>query len=78
MAMIMALAVAIGCWMRRGCWKWQAQLPIGAHGWPIIGETIEFVSRAYSSRPESFMEKRRDMLVSNKPLLSNKISVQVD
>ncbi|CAK7356847.1 unnamed protein product [Dovyalis caffra] len=30
-------------------------------GWPFIGETIDFVSCAYSDRPESFMDKRRRM-----------------
>ncbi|KAJ7963165.1 putative Cytochrome P450 [Quillaja saponaria] len=37
------------------------QLPSGTFGWPFIGETIEFVSCAYSDRPESFMDKRRHM-----------------
>ncbi|XP_034891165.1 3-epi-6-deoxocathasterone 23-monooxygenase CYP90D1 [Populus alba] len=36
-------------------------LPLGALGWPFIGETIDFVSCAYSDRPESFMDKRRRM-----------------
>ncbi|RWW28435.1 hypothetical protein BHE74_00007987 [Ensete ventricosum] len=36
-----------------------ARLPKGALGWPLIGETLEFVSCAYSPRPESFMDKRR-------------------
>nr|QWK52322.1 cytochrome P450 90D1 [Isatis tinctoria] len=35
--------------------------PQGSLGWPIIGETIEFVSSAYSDHPESFMDKRRLM-----------------
>ncbi|KAJ6348239.1 hypothetical protein OIU76_004664 [Salix suchowensis] len=34
-------------------------VPLGARGWPFIGETIDFVSCAYSDRPESFMDKRR-------------------
>ncbi|KAJ6696284.1 3-EPI-6-DEOXOCATHASTERONE 23-MONOOXYGENASE CYP90D1 [Salix koriyanagi] len=36
-------------------------IPLGARGWPFIGETIDFVSCAYSDRPESFMDKRRRM-----------------
>ncbi|XP_048336113.2 3-epi-6-deoxocathasterone 23-monooxygenase CYP90D1 isoform X2 [Ziziphus jujuba] len=36
-------------------------LPLGTLGWPFLGETIEFVSCAYSDRPESFMDKRRSM-----------------
>ncbi|OWM72560.1 3-epi-6-deoxocathasterone 23-monooxygenase CYP90D1 [Punica granatum] len=34
-------------------------LPMGSLGWPLIGETIEFISCAYSNHPESFMNKRR-------------------
>ncbi|KAG7631136.1 Cytochrome P450 superfamily [Arabidopsis suecica] len=37
------------------------KFPHGSLGWPVIGETIEFVSSAYSDRPESFMDKRRLM-----------------
>ncbi|KAJ3694097.1 hypothetical protein LUZ60_009577 [Juncus effusus] len=35
-----------------------ARLPRGTLGWPLIGETLDFISCAYSPRPESFMEKR--------------------
>ncbi|KAG0486499.1 hypothetical protein HPP92_008594 [Vanilla planifolia] len=34
-------------------------LPLGSLGWPVVGETLEFLSAAYSSRPESFMDLRR-------------------
>ncbi|XP_057978435.1 3-epi-6-deoxocathasterone 23-monooxygenase CYP90D1 [Malania oleifera] len=37
----------------------RGRLPLGTLGWPVVGETIEFISRAYSDRPESFMDKRR-------------------
>lgn len=33
-------------------------LPYGTLGWPFIGETVEFISCAYTHSPESFMEKR--------------------
>ncbi|XP_059642547.1 3-epi-6-deoxocathasterone 23-monooxygenase CYP90D1 [Cornus florida] len=36
-------------------------LPLGTLGWPLLGETIDFISCAYSDRPESFMDKRRTM-----------------
>ncbi|KAF6174878.1 hypothetical protein GIB67_026366, partial [Kingdonia uniflora] len=36
-----------------------SSLPSGSLGWPFIGETMEFVSCAYSDHPESFMDKRR-------------------
>lgn len=35
--------------------------PLGSLGWPFLGETIEFITCAYSDRPESFMNKRRKM-----------------
>ncbi|KAI4329161.1 hypothetical protein L6164_021454 [Bauhinia variegata] len=41
--------------------KYRNQLPLGTLGWPFIGETIEFVSCAYTDRPEIFMDKRRGM-----------------
>ncbi|KAG6792448.1 hypothetical protein POTOM_001598 [Populus tomentosa] len=41
--------------------KYKTPLPLGTLGWPFIGETIDFVSCAYSDRPESFMDKRRRM-----------------
>ncbi|PSS07356.1 3-epi-6-deoxocathasterone 23-monooxygenase [Actinidia chinensis var. chinensis] len=36
-------------------------LPSGSLGWPLLGETLEFISCAYSDRPESFMDKRRHL-----------------
>jgi 3-epi-6-deoxocathasterone 23-monooxygenase len=41
--------------------KHRSPLPLGTLGWPFLGETIEFVSFAYSDRPETFMDKRRRM-----------------
>ncbi|KAL3511696.1 hypothetical protein ACH5RR_024413 [Cinchona calisaya] len=35
------------------------ELPLGTLGWPFLGETLDFISCAYSDRPESFMDKRR-------------------
>ncbi|XP_062213815.1 cytochrome P450 90D2-like isoform X2 [Phragmites australis] len=37
----------------------EARLPPGSFGWPLVGETLDFVSCAYSSRPEAFVDKRR-------------------
>lgn len=34
-------------------------LPPGTMGWPFVGETLEFISHAYTSCPEAFVEKRR-------------------
>lgn len=36
-------------------------LPLGTMGWPFLGETMEFISCAYTDHPESFMDKRRRM-----------------
>ncbi|EPS63981.1 hypothetical protein M569_10797, partial [Genlisea aurea] len=34
-------------------------VPRGSRGWPFVGETLEFIACGRSSRPVSFMEKRR-------------------
>ncbi|XP_044974983.1 cytochrome P450 90D2-like [Hordeum vulgare subsp. vulgare] len=44
---------------RRLATKTGARLPPGSFGWPVVGETLDFVSCAYSPRPEAFVEKRR-------------------
>lgn len=44
---------------RRRPMKTEAQLPPGSFGWPVVGETLDFVSCAYSPRPEAFVDKRR-------------------
>ncbi|PSR96908.1 3-epi-6-deoxocathasterone 23-monooxygenase [Actinidia chinensis var. chinensis] len=37
----------------------KSSLPLGTLAWPLVGETIDFISCAYSDRPESFMDNRR-------------------
>lgn len=37
------------------------QPPRGSSGWPLIGETIEFIASGFTSRPVSFMEKRKSL-----------------
>ncbi|XP_071686016.1 3-epi-6-deoxocathasterone 23-monooxygenase CYP90D1-like isoform X2 [Rutidosis leptorrhynchoides] len=32
---------------------------LGSMGWPIIGETLDFISCGYTDHPQTFMEKRR-------------------
>uniref|UniRef100_A0A803PFH7 22alpha-hydroxysteroid 23-monooxygenase n=1 Tax=Cannabis sativa TaxID=3483 RepID=A0A803PFH7_CANSA len=34
---------------------------MGNKGWPVLGETIEFIASGFTSQPVSFMEKRRSM-----------------
>ena len=49
---------------RRKCSEGRANetsLPLGAQGWPLVGETLEFISCAYTDQPETFMDKRRRM-----------------
>ncbi|KAF3333437.1 cytochrome P450 90D2-like isoform X1 [Carex littledalei] len=36
-----------------------ARVPRGSNGWPFIGESLDFISCALSSKPESFVDKRR-------------------
>ncbi|KAJ1685493.1 hypothetical protein LUZ63_016883 [Rhynchospora breviuscula] len=60
MMIISWLVFCYGRWKteRRGRDETKARLPSGSLGWPVIGETLDFISCAYSTRPESFMEKR--------------------
>jgi steroid 3-oxidase len=44
---------------RQGGASKDARLPPGSFGWPLVGETLDFVSCAYSSCPEAFVDKRR-------------------
>ncbi|KAF3790510.1 3-epi-6-deoxocathasterone 23-monooxygenase [Nymphaea thermarum] len=37
----------------------ERKVPKGRLGWPIIGETLDYILHGYSSRPEDFMMKRR-------------------
>ncbi|KAJ6805040.1 cytochrome P450 90D2 [Iris pallida] len=39
----------------------RASLPRGSLGWPLIGETLDFISCAFSLCPEDFMNRRRLM-----------------
>ncbi|KAL1569508.1 cytochrome P450 [Salvia divinorum] len=36
-------------------------IPRGSWGWPLIGETLEFIASGYTSTPVSFMEKRKSL-----------------
>ncbi|KAL2520477.1 3-epi-6-deoxocathasterone 23-monooxygenase [Forsythia ovata] len=36
-------------------------VPRGSSGWPFIGETLEFIACGYTSRPVTFMEKRKSL-----------------
>ncbi|CAK9174501.1 unnamed protein product [Ilex paraguariensis] len=47
--------------IRSSIYRIRSPLPLGTLGWPFIGETIEFVSCAYSDQPERFMNRRCSM-----------------
>lgn len=36
-------------------------VPKGNLGWPFIGETLDFIACGYTSRPVSFMDKRKSL-----------------
>nr|GMD00826.1 3-epi-6-deoxocathasterone 23-monooxygenase [Ipomoea batatas] len=37
------------------------RVPRGSSGWPLLGETLDFIASGYTSRPVSFMEKRKSL-----------------
>ncbi|CAG7886173.1 unnamed protein product [Brassica rapa] len=41
--------------------KKKGMIPKGSLGWPVIGETLTFIACGYSSRPVSFMDKRKSL-----------------
>lgn len=41
--------------------KDRPQVPKGRLGWPLIGETLDFIACGYTSRPVSFMENRTSL-----------------
>ncbi|KAI3843168.1 hypothetical protein MKX03_026958 [Papaver bracteatum] len=55
-------------------------IPKGSSGWPFIGETLDFISCGYTSRPVSFMDKRVPLYgkVFKSHLLGRPIIVSTD
>ncbi|KAK2355627.1 cytochrome P450 [Trifolium repens] len=37
------------------------KIPKGNKGWPLLGETLDFIACGYTSNPVSFMEKRKSL-----------------
>ncbi|OVA08717.1 Cytochrome P450 [Macleaya cordata] len=56
------------------------EIPKGSSGWPFIGETLDFIACGYTSRPVSFMDKRKPMYgkVFKSHLLGRPIIVSTD
>lgn len=71
-ALLVVVVAGAAMWVLRAVgvpWRWKrrgkgaaaavARVPPGSFGWPVVGETLDFVSCAYSPRPEAFIDKRR-------------------
>ncbi|CAN6440620.1 unnamed protein product [Victoria cruziana] len=56
---VLAVLASSWWWYSRRRRDGKAGLPEGRLGWPIIGETLDYICHGYSSRPEDFMMKRR-------------------
>lgn len=41
--------------------KKKGKVPRGNKGWPLLGETLDFIACGYTSNPVSFMEKRKSL-----------------
>ena len=39
----------------------KGMIPKGSLGWPVIGENLAFIACGYSSRPVTFMDKRKSL-----------------
>lgn len=39
----------------------KGKVPRGNKGWPLLGETLDFIACGYTSNPVSFMEKRKSL-----------------
>ncbi|KAK2408962.1 cytochrome P450 90A1 [Trifolium repens] len=39
----------------------KGKIPKGNKGWPLLGETLDFIACGYTSNPVSFMEKRKSL-----------------
>lgn len=59
------VAVLTVCWYRHRSVKNKIYerrgVPKGSSGWPLIGETLDFIACGYTSRPVSFMDKRKHL-----------------
>ncbi|XP_074295168.1 3-epi-6-deoxocathasterone 23-monooxygenase CYP90C1-like [Silene latifolia] len=56
------------------------RVPKGSRGWPFIGETLEFIASSYTSKPVSFMHKRKSLYgkVFKTNLLGKPVIVSTD
>ncbi|XVF59706.1 hypothetical protein PTKIN_Ptkin07bG0297400 [Pterospermum kingtungense] len=64
LSMLMGVFVGYWFWYRHKkmvMMKSGVLLPKGNLGWPFIGETLDFMASGYTSRPVSFMDKRKSL-----------------
>ncbi|MBA0560747.1 hypothetical protein Golob_017625 [Gossypium lobatum] len=60
MSLLMGIVVAGWFWYKqKEDKKMKSGIPKGSLGWPFLGETLDFIACGYSSRPVSFMDKRK-------------------
>lgn len=67
---LIAISVCVVCVLTLRTWMMKREeerdgesgvIPRGSWGWPLIGETLQFIASGYTSRPVSFMEKRKSL-----------------
>lgn len=39
----------------------KGKIPKGNSGWPLLGETLDFIASGYTSNPVTFLEKRKSL-----------------
>lgn len=49
------------CKKKENRMKKKGKVPKGNTGWPLLGETLDFIACGYTSNPVSFMEKRKSL-----------------
>lgn len=60
MSLLMGIVVAGWFWYKhKEEKKMKSGIPKGSLGWPFLGETLDFIACGYTSRPVSFMDKRK-------------------
>ncbi|PON99550.1 Cytochrome P450 [Trema orientale] len=63
-SVLMGIVAASSFWLwynKKETGNKHERVPKGNLGWPLVGETIEFIACGYTSQPVSFMEKRRSL-----------------
>ncbi|CAL0311479.1 unnamed protein product [Lupinus luteus] len=58
----------------------KGKIPKGNSGWPLLGETLDFIASGYTSRPISFLEKRKSLYgnVFKSSILGSSVIISTD